>query len=73
MGGRGGRGRSSRGAGGECSTLLLSATGEFKKRIRRQLEGVPEMIIDVKKALTSGEMPNRYRWLEGSGQLQGWF
>lgn len=34
---------------------ILSAKGEFRKRVRQQLEGVPEMVADIKKALTSGE------------------
>lgn len=46
------------GRGRHPTSNLLSATGEFKKRIRRQLEGVPEMITDVKKALCSGKVTN---------------
>lgn len=33
---------------------ILSARGEFKKRVRREFEGVPEMVVEVRKALASG-------------------
>lgn len=33
---------------------ILYAQGHFKKRVRKALEGVPEMIVDIRKALTSG-------------------
>ena len=36
-------------------TEILNAKGEFRKRVRRQLEGVPELITELRKALTSGE------------------
>eukprot|EP00752_Nemacystus_decipiens_P006451 g5810.t1 len=50
----GGRGRSRR---ANCSpaALLLQSTGNLKKRLRVQLEGVPEMIADVRKSLHSGD------------------
>ncbi|CAM9848504.1 unnamed protein product, partial [Laminaria digitata] len=47
----GGRGRNGKGGWAE----ILSARGEFRKRVRRELEGIPEMIVDVKKALSSGD------------------
>lgn len=49
----GGRGRS---RGDNCSpaALLLQSTGSLKKRLRVQLEGVPEMIADVRKSLSAG-------------------
>lgn len=56
----GGRGRKAGwagvigGGGGLGATEILSARGEFRKRVRRQLEGIPEMIMDVKKALVQG-------------------
>lgn len=34
--------------------LVFSTHGKFRKRIRRQLEGVPEMIADLSKALAPG-------------------
>lgn len=40
--------------GGLGAREILSARGEFRKRINRQFEGVPDMIIEVKKALASG-------------------
>lgn len=42
------------GRGSKCSNLLLSSTGGLKTRLRSQLEGVPEMIADVRKNLNSG-------------------
>ncbi len=42
------------GRGGKCSNLLLSSTGGLKTRLRSKLEGVPEMIADVRKNLNSG-------------------
>lgn len=56
----GGRGRKGGWAGvvgwggGLGATEILSARGEFRKRVRRELEGIPEMILDVKKTLASG-------------------
>lgn len=51
----GGRGRRGAGAGAGFGALeIMSARGEFRKRLRGQLEGIPEMIADVRKALTSG-------------------
>lgn len=46
-----------RGAGGGDFLFrreILHAQGHFKKRMREALEGVPEMIVDIRKALTSG-------------------
>eukprot|EP00903_Cladosiphon_okamuranus_P008770 g8401.t1 len=46
-----------RGVGNNCSpaAILLQSTGSLKKRLRVQLEGVPEMIADVRKSLNSGD------------------
>lgn len=40
--------------GGLGAREILSARGEFRKRIGRQFEGVPEMILEMKKGLASG-------------------
>lgn len=47
----GGRGR--RRSTGQ--SFVLSATGNFHRRLRKDLEGVPEVIADVRKNLVSGE------------------
>ncbi|CAM9335521.1 unnamed protein product, partial [Ectocarpus sp. 13 AM-2016] len=47
----GGRGR--RRSTGQ--SFVLSATGNFHRRLRKDLEGVPELIADVRKSLTSGD------------------
>ena len=49
----GGKGRN-RGENCSPAALLLQSTGRLKKRLRVQLEGVPEMIADVRKSLNSG-------------------
>ncbi|CAM9677454.1 unnamed protein product [Scytosiphon promiscuus] len=43
------------GKGVKNETFVLGATGVFHKRLRKQLEGVPEMIADVKKNQASGD------------------
>ncbi|CAN0496305.1 unnamed protein product, partial [Ectocarpus sp. 12 AP-2014] len=47
----GGRGR--RRSTGQ--SFVLSATGNFHRRLRKDLEGVPELIADVRKSLISGD------------------
>lgn len=44
------------GKGIRNQAFVLGATGGFHKRLRKQLEGVPEMIADVKKSLASGTL-----------------
>lgn len=46
--------RQATGKGGLGAAEILSARGEFVNRMRRQFEGVPEMIIEARKALRSG-------------------
>lgn len=72
-GGRGRRGRGAAAAGagsGLGARELLSARGEFRKRVRGQLEGMPEAIVDVKKALASGENISREVMLEKANQTE---
>lgn len=50
------------GKGTRNQGFVLGATGGFHKRLRKQLEGVPEMIADVKKNLASGTSGLRDCW-----------
>lgn len=50
----GGRGRNRGDNNCSPAALLLQSTGRLKKRLRVQLEGVPEMIVDVRKSRNSG-------------------
>lgn len=45
-----------RGGGALGPREILAAKGEFRNRVRRQFEGIPEMIVDARKALSTGKI-----------------